>query len=158
MLRSNVVSVRELNLLRVLSTSHSFFTKIYRLTASNSFAFRSGENKDEQDLSVRQKTNASEDCNSADIMSAVVGLTRQAGKHRSDSKPNDSEMTADESQCERAEQTVHRLLVQSETCTVRRREHEAAEKRAQRVQKFGILLRLAAASTKRLKKELDIDF
>lgn len=157
MLRSNVVSVRELNLLRVLSTSHNFFTKIYRLTASNSFAFRSGENKDEQDLSVRQKTNASEDCNSADIMSEVLGLTKQARKY-SDSKPNDSEMTADESECERAEQTAHRLLVQSETCTVRRREHEAAEKRAQRIQKFGILLRLAAASTKRLKKELDIDF
>ena len=155
MLRSNVVSVRELNLLRVLSTSHNFFTKIYRLTASNSFAFRSGENKDEQDLSVRQKTNASEDCNSADIMSEVLGLTKQARKY-SDSKPNDSEMTADECQWERAEQTAHRLLVQSEG-TVRRREHEAAEQRAQRLQKFKSLLRLAAASTKRLKKEL-IDF
>ena len=55
------------------------------MTASNSF--RSGENKDEQDLPVKQKTNASEHCNTADIMSKVVGLEEQAWKHRSDSKP-----------------------------------------------------------------------
>ena len=64
------------------------------LTTSDSFVFRSSENKDKQELPVKQKTNVSKDCNSADIVSKVVGLEKQAWKHRSDSKSNDSEMPA----------------------------------------------------------------
>ena len=64
------------------------------MTTSTSFVFRSSENKDEQELPVKQKTNVSKDCNPADMVSKVVGLEKQAWKHRSDSKPNDSEMPA----------------------------------------------------------------
>ena len=45
-------------------------------------------------MPVKQKTNVSKDCNPADMVSKVVGLEKQAWKHRSDSKPNDSEMPA----------------------------------------------------------------
>ena len=64
------------------------------MTTSNSFVFRSSENKDEQELPVKQKTNVSKNWTSADIVSKVVGLEKQAWKHRSDSEPNDSEMPA----------------------------------------------------------------
>ena len=52
----------------------------------------------ETDLPVRQKSNASEGCNSAvkPVVSKVVELRKkEARKHRSDSKPNDSEMPVD---------------------------------------------------------------
>ena len=53
-------------------------------------------NQVEQDFPVRQKSNASEGCKSAVIVKRkVVRLTKQARNHRSDSKPNDSEMPAD---------------------------------------------------------------
>ena len=70
------------------------------MTTSDSFVFRSSENKDEQELPVKQKTNVSKDCNSADIVSKVVRLETEKRlkaekwKQRSDSKPNDSEMPA----------------------------------------------------------------
>ena len=61
------------------------------MTASDSFVFRSGENKDEQD----RRTTRAKTANSADIVSKVIGLEKQAWQHRSDSKPNDSEMPAE---------------------------------------------------------------
>ena len=59
------------------------------MTASNKFIFRSGENEEEKDLTVRQKNNATKGCNSVVkqkilIVSKVVGLKKQARKHRSD--------------------------------------------------------------------------
>lgn len=50
-------------------------------------------------MPVRQKSNASEGCNSAlkceNVMSKVIGLKKQDRKHRSDSKPSDVEMPAE---------------------------------------------------------------
>ena len=55
-------------------------------------------NKAEQDLPVRQKSNASKSCNSAvkrkNVVSKVGGLKKQVRKHGSDPKPSDSEMLA----------------------------------------------------------------
>ena len=45
--------------------------------------FRSGKNKDNQDLPVKGKTNVSEACNSADIVSKVARPEKQARKQRS---------------------------------------------------------------------------
>ena len=67
------------------------------MTASDSFIFISGKNKDQQDMPVRQKSNASEGFNSTNIASKVVWLEKEARKHLSDSQPNDRDMPADES-------------------------------------------------------------
>ena len=56
--------------------------------------------KAEQDLPLKQKSNANEGFNSAVkrenvVSNWVAGLKKEARKHRSDSKPNDSTMPAD---------------------------------------------------------------
>ena len=60
---------------------------------------RSSVNVAEQDLPVKQKSNASESFNSAmkckNVVSKVVLLKKQARKHRSDSKLDGSEMAVD---------------------------------------------------------------
>ena len=57
--------------------------------------FRSSMNKAEQDMPVRQKSNASEGVKRENVFSKVVLLKKQARKHRSDSKLDGSEIPAD---------------------------------------------------------------
>ena len=70
------------------------------------------------------KSNVNEGWNSAvkrkNLVSKVTGLKREARKHRSDSKPNDSEIPADVS-VKQPNQTARRLLDHSEGNT---RRHE----------------------------------
>ena len=85
------------------------------MRASANSVFRSGVNEDEKDLPVRQEKSASEGFNFAvkreDIVNKVVGLKKQPKK------------------LERA----HRLLVQNQG-NRQRRENEATEHRARRLQ------------------------
>ena len=71
---------------------------VSRTQGANS-VFRSGVNKAEQDLPVKQKRNTNEGSSSAvkytNVVSKVAGLRKEARKHRNDWKPNDSEMPAD---------------------------------------------------------------
>ena len=50
------------------------------MQATNLSSEAAGRKKKQQDLTVIQKTNASEDCNSADIVSKVARLEKQARK------------------------------------------------------------------------------
>ena len=74
------------------------------MNRSDNVVFRSGGNKDDQGFFVKQMSNVNEGFSyieiwkdnegrlSLIIMSRVVGPKKQARKHRSNSKPNDSEM------------------------------------------------------------------
>ena len=71
---------------------------VSRAQGANS-VFRSGVNKAEQDLPVKQKRNTNEGSSSAvkytNVVSKVAGLKKEARKHRNDWKPNDRDIPAD---------------------------------------------------------------
>ena len=68
-------------------------------SASDNAVFRSRWNKDKQDLSVGQKSNANEGFNSTvkhlNVVSKVFLLKKQARKHRSESKLDGFEIPED---------------------------------------------------------------
>ena len=85
---------------------HRQNTRISRVQATTPFQFRSSANKDEQDLPVRKKSNASEGFNSERRLQLRLearkrreqsrrGLKKQNRKQRRDSKLNGSEVPVD---------------------------------------------------------------